>query len=110
MNVCLAIKLPFKSQIKDRSSSISDLSSSIFMSSPCSGVAGIEKLALSACGGLAFFTRCHSGQRSETPGGCLPATYGLRGQVQSIWGAGAAGDFFTKHVSSFCEPAQRVYH
>lgn len=71
------------------------------MSSPCIGVAGIEKLALSAFGGLTFFTRRHSGRRPVTPGGLLPATSGARGKVRAGWGAGAAGDFFFEHECSF---------
>ena len=70
-------------------------------SSPCGGEAGIEKLALSAFGGLTFATRRHSGRRPVTPGGLLPSTSGSHGKVRAGWGVGAAGVFFSEHECSF---------
>lgn len=47
-----------------------------------------------------FFTRRHSGRRSITPGGLLPATSGPRGKVRAGLGVGAAGAFYLKHGGS----------
>lgn len=84
-------------------------SSSGVMSSPCGGIAGIEKLALSAYGGLTFFTHRQFGRRSRV---CspLPVSCAVRGQARGFGGAGAVGAFSTLHGRSVCAAVLPVYH
>lgn len=61
---------------------------------------GCEDLHRKPFGVPTLFTRRHSGRRSITPGGLLPATSGLRGKVRAGSGVGAAGAFSLKHACS----------
>jgi hypothetical protein len=77
------------------------------MSSPFGGVAGIEKLALSACGGLTLFTRRQSGRHHCSP---TQVSLAVRGKVHSFGGAGAAGAFLFKHARSVCTARLTVHN
>lgn len=81
---------------------------SIFLSSPCGGVAGL-KLALSTCGGLSLFTRRQFVRHSLTPAGFLPSSSGARGKVRTGWGVEAAGAFLRLHGCSLAAAAVSFY-
>jgi len=80
----------------------------MFTSSPCGGVAGIEKLALSACGGLTLFTRRQSGRHYCIP--TVEVSLAVRGKVHSFGGAGAAGVFSLVHGRNVFAARPVVYH
>lgn len=78
-------------------------------SSPCGGIAGIEKLALSTCGGLTFSTRRQSGRRACVRSQ-LPVSCAVRGQAHGFGCAGAVGAFSLMHGRSVCAAVLPVYH